>query len=130
MLKFKKFTDKVALEEEWEMLDKRLQAICLALAGFVSHRFSKDLVITSIYRGDNKLSTHKYWRAFDFRIHQSGAKDPHFTKEEQEQIKNFMRLFRYSDDLSRRKYSTLKIHGKTRHGHVQVSPSSYTRIFK
>ena len=115
------------LKEQFDVLDDRLQVICYALSGYIAQEMDKDLVITSAYRGDNKLSTHMYYRAFDFRVQPSGGESI-YTPEEVEKIKRFCEHFIYSSNPKKYKYKTLKIHGPAIHGHIQVNGEGVTEI--
>lgn len=54
------------LEQDFESIDKRLQVLLYAVAGFIAFRFDKDFIITSLYRDDYQ-STHYYGRGADGR---------------------------------------------------------------
>lgn len=115
------------LEEQFEVLDDRLQVIGYALSGYIAQEMGKDLIITSVYRGDNKFSTHKYYRAFDFRVEPAGG-DAIYTPEEIEKIKRFCAHFIYSSNPKKYKFKTLKVHGPVKHGHCQVNGEGVTEL--
>lgn len=125
MLKFKR----KKFEEEFVLADNRLQIICHALASYLDFHFDKDLVITSVFRGDNKFSVHKYWRGIDFRVQPKGGRTI-YTEEELQAIRDFCKQFIYSSDPGKHKFRTLKIHGPTLHGHLQVNSNKMTEIVR
>ena len=110
------------LKAEFENLDVRLIHIACALAGALEYEFSKDLVITSVFRTDLN-STHGHWRAFDARVKPKWGKAI-YTDKELEFIKAFCSHYLYGNDKK-----TLFIHdaGSGLHLHVQV-PSGDTII--
>jgi len=128
MLRFKKEQLRKQFDSK---LDVRLKILVHALASFIQHRFGKDLIVTSVYRGDDKLSVHYYWRGIDFRIIPEGGK-PVYSRQEIMAINAFCKRFEYSSDPKKRKYATLKVHdaGSGLHGHLQVNGTSVTRIIK
>jgi len=127
MLRFKS----LKLEDEFTQLDKRLQVITYAVAGFIAYKFNKDVIVTSVLRNSNKLSVHYWKRGIDTRVTpKEGA--PIYTEEELEEIKIFCTRFLYSAEPKKRKFKTLKIHdtGSGLHLHLQVDGSNYTRILR
>ena len=122
MIKFKPGVS----SDEFDKLDVRLQHIIFALAGFIAFHFKKKLFITSIYR-DRTGSTHKHYRAIDFRIEPSGGSSI-YTDEELTSIKKFCRHYKY-DEL-RPRIPTLRVHGPVLHGHLQVNGKNKTVVKK
>jgi hypothetical protein len=98
-----------------------------ALSGYIAQEMDKDLIVTSVYRGENKLSTHKYYRAFDFRVQPSGGESI-YTPEEIEKIKRFCEHFIYSSNPKKYKFKTLRVHGPVMHGHVQCNAEGVTEL--
>ena len=93
----------------------------------IAQEMDKDLIVTSVYRGENKLSTHKYYRAFDFRVQPSGGESI-YTPEEIEKIKRFCEHFIYSSNPKKYKFKTLRVHGPVMHGHVQCNAEGVTEL--
>ncbi|MCG7851486.1 MAG: hypothetical protein MIO92_03085 [Methanosarcinaceae archaeon] len=62
MITFKK----KRMEEEFALVDRKLQKIVFAMEAVMDALYEKTLVITSVYR-DNYRSTHYYYRAVDIR---------------------------------------------------------------
>jgi hypothetical protein len=114
-----------SFEPQFDELDNRLKHIIYALAGFIENEFKKDLVITSVWRHSNTESTHYYYRAIDFRIHQSGQEEPYYTEEETIEIEKFLGCYRYDSS-----HLTLRIHGEPPHGHLQVNREEFTRLYR
>lgn len=129
MLRFK--NKDTLLEEEFLSLDVRLRIEVYALASFIQHRFKKDVIVTSVYRGRDKTSTHAFWRGVDLRVTPGGG-EPIYTKRELDQIKAFCIHFEYSPYPDKKKYKTIKIHdtGGGLHIHMQVNGGSITRIVR
>lgn len=120
-----------SMADEFEKTDKRLQIICFSVDGFLNYYFDKSLFITSIYRPENKLSIHAYWRGIDARITPKGGA-PTYSDEEIKAVQAYCRRFRYSKDPKKKKYTTLKVHdsGSGLHFHFQVNWNSATEILR
>ena len=104
---------------EFENLDTRLIHIAFSLSAVMEYEFGKDLVITSVFRSETN-STHKHYRAFDFRISQKFS--THFNEEEINFMKAYCSHYLYGGNKP-----TLYVHqnrlGGGKHGHVQVNSS-------
>lgn len=113
-------------EHEFAKLNMKLQIITYALDGFCLRRFNKELVVTDIYR-NNEKSVHCYFRGLDYRI-KTNAGVVYFTAEQVEKQKEFCKHFEYQDDG--RDLPTLLVHdsGTGLHGHLQVSSLPFTKI--
>ena len=116
------------LEAEFEKLDWRLKIQIYALAGYLFHKFSKNIVLVSLIREEDMTSVHYWLCGADFRIAQNGQ-DPKYTDPEIKAMKQFTSHFEYDKDRPRKK--ALFVHpnrsksgGKGSHGHFQVNPNS------
>ena len=69
------------LEAEFEKLDFRLQALTYALAGYMYHKYGKDLIVVSCIRENDMTSVHYWLCGLDFRI-QPNDEDSIYTDEE------------------------------------------------
>jgi len=123
------------LKEEFEKIDKRLQFIIYALAGFIYSNFGKSIVLTELFRTQEQQdkyysnnpayllnpwkSVHQYGRGADI-----SAK--YLTPEELTSISKFINsIVKYS---SFNEKDTLITHdiGFGNHIHIQTDPSSMT----
>ena len=120
-----KFKHPQTFVPQFEQLDSRLKHIIYGLSGFVAQEFSKDIIVTSVYR-DQEGSTHKHWRAIDLRVKQTG--EAIYTFEELKRIEKFLDNYIY--DPSRPLKKTYLIHGDNNqlHLHLQVVGGNKTLL--
>ena len=116
------------LKDQFLQADERLQHIVYALDGFIGFNYGKDITITSVFR-DQEGSTHKYWRAIDIRVKQSGQNSV-YEYSELKNIEEFLDTYIYSSEKPRIK--TYVIHGKgdELHLHLQVNSGNITQLAK
>ena len=111
-------------EEEFPKLDRRLQFIVYAIAGFMEQEFSIDAVVTDVYRED-KGSVHHYWRGVDLRTR-------HLTEAEGDSVVEFVNevaIYNYTGKKvlvdERIKMSSK---ASSQHFHLQVDSSGKTGL--
>ena len=150
-----KVNQQIILQDQFRLMDARLQFIAFAVMGFAWDMFGKDVVITEIFRtadqqrayykqpktGPYRRSVHEFGRGIDFGIRsyrlgelcpwpnekQTGC--PAFTKEETDTIDAwFSAVVSYDDE--RPQFDSLIHHdiGLGDHLHLQVSWRKSTRI--
>lgn len=61
------------LEREFLKVDDRVRAIVWLMERIAYHVWGDGLCVTSVYRNDNPMSPHYYWRAVDLAILEKGG---------------------------------------------------------
>lgn len=109
-IRFKEDTD----YEHFQELNPKLRGIVLDLASFCNYHFNKDIMVTSLFRLEDKRSVHAYGRGADIR-------SLDFTAEEIVKIKRYLNTT-YIYDPQRPKKVTCLYHnvGLGNHLHLQV----------
>ncbi len=108
------------LREEFEAVDTRLQVILYAVAGFVKHRFDKDLIVTSLLRDDLE-SVHGYRRGADVRT-------SNFSEEERDEIVEFVNSAFHYDSTGKETLFDERDRPGAPHFHLQVDKKFITLI--
>jgi len=109
-IRFKEDTD----HEHFQELNPKLRGIVLDLATYCSFHFNRDIMVTSLFRLENKKSVHAYGRGADIR-------SLDFNAEEIAQIERYLNTT-YIYDPSRPNKLTCLYHnvGFGDHFHLQV----------
>lgn len=100
--------------EHFQELNPKLREIVLDLASFCSFHFNKDIIVTSLFRLEDKKSVHAYGRGADIR-------SLDFSAEEIAQIDTYLNTT-YIYDPKRPNKLTCLYHnvGQGDHLHLQV----------